>query len=141
MSSDADTSLTISAAQLEQRLVQVFGMVHSDSQANVLLQKRLSVAFLFTPLGVAVRVDGSDGQAALITAGDEARSAPSDLTFQIASNVAHAFWLGELNPVQAMMAGQLSIRGSLVQALALSPSLKVMQEAYRGLVEESSERS
>jgi len=133
--------LTIKAAQLEQRLILIFGMVHSDNQADVLLQKRLSVAFLFTALDVAVRVDGSSGQAAVITAGDDARSVPSDLTFQIASNVAHAFWLGELNPVQAMMAGQLSIQGSLVQALALSPSLKVMQRAYRGLVEESSERN
>ncbi|UQN09670.1 SCP2 sterol-binding domain-containing protein [Deinococcus sp. QL22] len=128
--------MTNDAAQLEQRLVQVFNMVHSSPETDVVLKKRLSVTFLFLPLDVAVRVDGSNGQAASITSGNEAKTAPSDLTFQIAGDIAHAFWQGEVNPVQAMMAGQLSIQGSLVQALALSPSLKVMQEAYRGLVQQ-----
>jgi putative sterol carrier protein len=114
-------------------------MVHSGADTDVLLRKRLSVAFLFMPLGVAVRVDGSIGQAAEITAGEAAKTAPSDLTFRISSDIAHAFWHGDVNPVQAMMAGHLSIQGSLVQALALSPSLKVMQEAYRGLVQQQGE--
>ncbi|WP_168733331.1 SCP2 sterol-binding domain-containing protein [Deinococcus sp. Arct2-2] len=128
--------MTTTATQLEQRLLHVFGRVHSGTETNVLLQKRLSVAFLFLPLDVAVRVDGSSGQAAEITAGEAARTAPSDLTFRISSDIAHAFWQGDVNPVQAMMAGHLSIQGSLVQALALSPSLKVMQQAYRELVQQ-----
>ncbi|MFB9993183.1 SCP2 sterol-binding domain-containing protein [Deinococcus oregonensis] len=140
MNSDVDDSLTATAAQLEQRLMQVFGMVHSSRETDVLLQKRLSVTFLLMPLDVAVRVDGSGGQRAVITAGEAAKTTPSDLTFRIASDIAHAFWQGDVNPVQAMMAGHLSIQGSLVQALALSPSLKVMQEAYRGLMQDNREQ-
>ena len=118
-------------AQLTGRLLRVFGAAHADPDADLLLRRRAALTFLFTQPDAALRLDGRGGQAVTLTVGEEARSAPSDLTFRMTARAAHALWLGELNPVTAMLAGQLSVQGPLPLALALSPSLKVMQAAYR----------
>jgi len=109
----------------------VFGVAHADPDADVLLRRRVALTFVFTAPDAAIRVDGRSGQAVALTVGEEARAAPSDLTFRMTAQAAHALWLGDLNPVSAMLAGQLSLQGPLPLALALSPGLKVMQDAYR----------
>jgi hypothetical protein len=130
------TSSDSDATRLEDRLLRVFRAAHTDPRADLLLRRRVALTFLFTGPDAAIRVDGGSGVAADVTAGEAARAAPSDLTFRISAAVAHALWTGELNPVSAMMAGQLSIQGPLPLALALSPSLKVMQAAYRAVIAE-----
>lgn len=122
------------AARLEDRLLSVFRAVHTDPQADLLVRRRVALTFLFTAPDAAIRVDGRSGEAASVTAGEAARAGSSDLTFRMSGAVAHALWMGRLNPVSAMMAGQLSLQGPLPLALALSPSLKVMQAAYRAVI-------
>lgn len=125
------TSFPSDPAQLTQRLLRVFGAAHADPDANLLLRRRAALTLLFTVPDAAIRLDGRGGQAVTLTVGEEARAAPSDLTFRMTAQAAHALWLGELNPVAAMLAGQLAVQGPLPLALALAPSLKVMQAAYR----------
>lgn len=122
------------SAQFTGRLLRVFSAAHADPDADLLLRRRAALTFVFTQPDAAIRLDGRDGQAVRLTVGEEARAAPSDLTFRLTAQAAHALWLGELNPVSAMLAGQLSLQGPLPLALALSPSLRVMQAAYRAEV-------
>lgn len=129
------------AAALPGRLLRVFSAAHADPDADLLLRRRVALTFLFTAPDAAIRVDGRGGRAATLTVGEEARRVPSDLTFQMTAQAAHALWMGELNPVTAMLAGQLAVQGPLPLALALSPNLKVMQAAYRAVLAGESEES
>ncbi|MDL2343179.1 SCP2 sterol-binding domain-containing protein, partial [Deinococcus sp. MIMF12] len=77
-----------------------------------------------------------DGQRAVVTAGEAARQAPSDLTFRLSAGTAHALWLGELNPAAAVLSGQMTMQGPVPLALALAPGMRVMQAAYRAALKE-----
>ena len=96
------------------------------------VQRRLALTFIVHAPEACVRVDGRDGQAAHLSSGEEARGADSDLVFELDSGAfVHAFWRGEVSPVEAVRSGKLRLRGPLLQALALAPGLKKVQAAYR----------
>lgn len=116
-------------ADLETLLRRVFLAAGDETPVG----RRLAVTFLIHGPEACVRVDGRDGQTAHLSSGDEARGQDSDLVFELESGeAAHAFWRGELGPVEAVRSGQLRLRGPLLQALALAPGLKKVQAAYRG---------
>ena len=117
-----------SGADLETLLRQVFLAAGDETP----VQRRLAVTFIVHAPEACVRVDGRDGQAAHLSSGDAARGPDSDLVFELGSGeTAHAFWRGELGPVEAVRSGKLRLRGPLLQALALAPGLKKVQAAYR----------
>lgn len=124
------------AARLEARLLRVLGAAHHDPDADALVQRRAAVTFRITDPDVTVRVSGRDGVRAVVTTGEAARAEGSDLTFGLTGRVAHALWLGELNPAAAVLSGQMTLRGPLTLALALAPGMRAMQAAYRAAVGE-----
>ena len=120
-----------SAEQLEAILRQVYRSASPDSQAAVLGQRRLVVAFAFQDPELFLTVDGRSGQA-VVSAGTADVPAP-DLTFHLAGENIDRFWRGELNAITALTAGQLRIDGSLITALTLAPALPGLQARYREL--------
>ncbi|WP_052326656.1 hypothetical protein [Deinococcus peraridilitoris] len=65
---------------------------------------------------------------------------PPDLIFELpTAEIAHRFWLGELNVMAAITSGQIRMRGNLLKAIALLPSAAGSQAAYRQAVLEESE--
>ncbi|BDP42800.1 hypothetical protein DAETH_27690 [Deinococcus aetherius] len=119
------------AAHLQAILERVFRRGYAGDEAGLILRQRLAVAFVISDPDLHARVDGRDGQTVQVTFGPEAASLPADLTFRMAGDAAHPFWLGELNPMTAMTQGRLRIGGSLIRAIALSPTLPHLQRAYR----------
>lgn len=100
-------------------------------------RRRLAVTFLIHQPEACVRVDGRGGQDAALSSGGEARDAESDLVFEFRSGeAAHAFWRGELSPLEAVRSGALRLRGPLLHALALAPGLGKVQAAYREATQE-----
>ncbi|WP_216321397.1 hypothetical protein [Deinococcus aestuarii] len=118
------------AAHLQALLDRVLRQGYAAPEAGLILRQRLAVAFVLTAPELRARVDGRDGQEAHVTFGEEA-AGPADLTFQMDGSAAHAFWMGELNPVAAMSSGRMRIGGGLLRALALAPGLPHLQRAYR----------
>lgn len=116
-----------SGEELEDLLTQVF--LEAADPGPV--QGRLALSFVIHEPSACLRVDGRGGQAAVLSRGQAARNASSDLTFAMSGETAHAFWSGNLNPVAAITAGKLKLHGPLLRALALSPGLARVQAAYR----------
>lgn len=118
------------AAHLQALLERVFARGYGGEEATLILRQRLAVAFVLTAPDLRAQVDGRDGQAVRVSFGEEAER-PADLTFRMNGDTAHAFWLGELNPVAAVGQGRLRLEGSLTRAIALLPTLPPLQRAYR----------
>ena len=95
------------------------------------VQGRLALTFDIHEPRACLRVDGRDGQTSILSRGQAARDASSDLTFAMSGETAHAFWSGQLNPVAAITAGKLKLSGALLRALALAPGLAKVQAVYR----------
>jgi hypothetical protein len=113
--------------ELEALLLQVFLKAADPGP----VRERLALAFAFHDPAAWMCVDGRAGGPALLSRGEAARRAGSDLTFRMSGEVAHAFWRGDLNVVAALGSGQLRIEGPLLRALALAPGLARIQAAYR----------
>ena len=113
--------------ELEDLLLGVFLQAADPGPA----QQRLALTFAFHAPEAWLRVDGRGGQNAELSRGQAARTADSDLTFAMSGESAHAFWRGELNPVAALTAGHLQIRGPVLRALVLAPGLARVQAVYR----------
>lgn len=120
-------------AELEALLTRVFLRAADPGPGRARLALRVLHPF---PEGrpACVLVDGRSGQS-VVTSGPAAQDGDAELTFTVDAAHAPAFWRGELNPVKAMQAGLLSIRGPLLRALALAPGLKLVQAAYRAETE------
>ncbi|THF86649.1 hypothetical protein E7T09_11180 [Deinococcus sp. KSM4-11] len=121
----------LTGLQLEVLLTRVFLKAADPGPAHA----RLRLRFLHTDPDACVLVDGRSG-ASVITTGLLARSGTADLTFHLRGPGAHRFWRGDLNVVAAMTDGTLRIEGALLRALALAPGLKLVQAAYRELMDE-----
>lgn len=122
-------------AALEALLTRVFLRAADPGPARARLALRVLHPY---PEGrpACVLVDGRSGESA-VSSGPPALEGEAELTFAVAAEHAPAFWRGELNPVGAMQAGVLSIRGPLLRALALAPGLKLVQAAYRAEEQET----
>jgi SCP-2 sterol transfer family len=121
-----------SAEQLKAVLTAVYTSAGDVPGADVLGQRRLVLAFVFTDPELRLVIDGRSGQAAV-------RSSPpfppADLTFHLAGPNIDRFWRGELNAMTAMASGDLRIEGSLITALTLAPALGGLQARYRELMD------
>lgn len=113
-----------------------------DTDAAIGLQKtKLVVAFVYRNPYLAVILDGRtpDPSGAPVSYRfDDAESKP-DVTFELAADVGHQFWMGKVNVPMALARGQIKARGAIASALKLIPLLPPLYKAYQEVLHERGE--
>jgi hypothetical protein len=94
----------------------------------------------FAASGVILRVNYSDPDSVLtvdmpgkkVFYGEDARNGPKPVVeMSMKADVAHRFWLGEVNITTAMAKGQVKAKGPIPKILKLVPLTKILFPRYR----------
>jgi putative sterol carrier protein len=94
----------------------------------------------FAASGVILRVNYSDPDSVLtvdmpsrkVLYGEDARNGPKPVVeMSMKADVAHRFWLGEVNITAAMAKGQVKAKGPITKILKLVPLTKILFPRYR----------
>jgi hypothetical protein len=94
----------------------------------------------FAASGVILRVTYSDPDAVLsvdmpskkVLYGEDARNGPKPVVeMSMKADVAHRYWLGEVNVTAAMAKGQMKAKGPIPKILKLVPLTKILFPRYR----------
>jgi putative sterol carrier protein len=94
----------------------------------------------FAASGVILRVTYSDPDSVLtvdmpskkVFHGEDARNGPKPVVeMSMKADVAHRFWLGEVNITTAMAKGQVKAKGPIPKILKLVPLTKILFPRYR----------
>ncbi len=120
------------AQSLQKVLERVFSQGYAGESAHLLTKHRMAVGFQFHNPELEVVVDGR-GDGVELRFGPSSSAPAPDVSFSMAGETIHRFWTGELNIVAAMTRGEVSARGNLIRALYLTPTMPLLQAAYRDL--------
>lgn len=91
----------------------------------------LKVRFNYTDPEAAIALDGStDDKAQQILTGDAARRFVPEVEFTLKADVAHYFWHGQVNLMQALARKEVLPKGNLPRAMRLLPLLEPLYELY-----------
>lgn len=91
----------------------------------------LKIRFTYTSPDGAIAIDGStDDRAKQILTGDAARAFAPEVEFSLQADVAHYFWHGQVNLMQALARKEISPKGNLPRAMRLLPLLEPLYELY-----------
>jgi putative sterol carrier protein len=94
----------------------------------------------FAASGVILRVNHTDPDSVLtvdmpakkVLYGEDARNGPEPVVeMSMKADVAHRFWLGQVNVTTAMVKGQMKAKGPMPTILKLVPLTKVLFPRYR----------
>ena len=118
-----------------------------DTIGRLLLELRDDQALVARCLSAdtIVRYEYSDPEAAITVRIKEGEPARVDLgasvlepeiVFSMDADLAHRFWLGEVNVTIALARGQLRATGPVTKVLRLLPLMEPVQARYRELLEE-----
>jgi alcohol dehydrogenase len=91
----------------------------------------LRIRFNYTGPDAAIALDGStDDKTKQIMTGDAARKFEPEVEFTLQADVAHYFWHGQVNLMQALARKEISPKGNLPRAMRLLPLLEPLYELY-----------
>jgi hypothetical protein len=91
----------------------------------------LRVRFNYTSPDAAIALDGStEDKSKQILTGDAARRFEPEVEFTLQADVAHYFWHGQVNLMQALARKEISPKGNLPRAMRLLPLLEPLYELY-----------
>lgn len=91
----------------------------------------LKVRFNYTDPEAAIALDGStDDRARQVLTGDAARQFVPEVEFTLKADVAHYFWHGQVNLMQALARKEVLPKGNLPRAMRLLPLLEPLYELY-----------
>jgi hypothetical protein len=92
--------------------------------------------------GVVLRLDYRDPEATILVdmpartvVNGADRTAPATVVLSMKSDVAHRFWLGQVNLSMALAKGEMRAKGPVPQILKLIPVAKQLFPRYRTLLE------
>ena len=94
---------------------------------NAAADTGLVFQFRCTDLDAAIAIDTREGVNEVLF-GDAAPAA--DIELSMPSELAHRFWLGELNVLRETLAGRIAYRGPLKKLMSLIPVLKPAMKKY-----------
>lgn len=83
---------------------------------------RLCVRFHYTEPAATMTLTAADGEYAIICGPSDALP---DVELTMTGNVAHRFWLGELNVMEAITKRDIGVNGSLGKMMRLAPLIKM----------------
>jgi hypothetical protein len=95
--------------------------------AQPLLDSRLIIRFTYSDPDVVIVVDCS-GDSLDVRPGDITTKATVDMTMK--AEIAHRFWFGKVNLMQALTRRQMTAKGPVPKILQLLPAIKPMYAIY-----------
>jgi hypothetical protein len=111
-----------------------FDKVASDPEVGPLLRaSKLVIRFVSTDPAGTLTIDcqGAAGEGKhLGTAFGESDLRP-DLTLTTSADLAHEFWLGKANIVNALFSGKAKATGDVMVAMKILPALKPISDIYK----------
>jgi alcohol dehydrogenase len=91
----------------------------------------LKIRFNYTSPDAAIALDGStDDKSRQILTGDAARRFEPEVEFTLQADIAHYFWHGQVNLMQALARKEVIPKGNLPRAMRLLPLLEPLYELY-----------
>lgn len=107
-------------------------LAKTPAVADKLLQSKLVFRLVYEDPAAVIVVDCS-GEKGEIRPGDEESEATITLT--MSSDLAHRFWLGQVNLTMAITRGKIKAKGPVPKLFKLLPVLKPAYAMYPGYLE------
>ena len=117
-----------SSEEFEEMLSGFFRLAGSRPEiARPLLDSRLIIRFTYSDPDVVIVVDCS-GDSLDVRPGDTTTKATVDMTMK--AEIAHRFWFGKVNLMQALTRRQMIAKGPVPKILQLLPAIKPLYAIY-----------
>ena len=102
-------------------------MINHPQTRRLLAATELSVRFVFTDPEASITLVARDGDQS-VYCGD--CDEPPDVQLSMSGDVAHRFWMGEINVMGAILTRQIVPDGPLDKIMELKPLVKAAIEIY-----------
>ena len=123
-----------SAEKLYHCLGGFFELMSNHPQTQRLLQTtELTVTFVFTDPEASITLAARSGEQS-VHYGDYGES--PDVKLSMSGDMAHRFWMGEVNVMSAILTRQIVAEGPLDKIMELKPLIKAAMEIYPRHVKE-----
>ena len=107
--------------------------IADDSKiSSPLLDSKLIVRFHYKEPDGQITIDCSDGENMVIEWGDCVKQPVVEMFMQ--ADVAHKFWMGQVNVPMYLLNGKMEAKGPVNKALALLPAIKPAFKKYPSVV-------
>ncbi|MBI1270711.1 hypothetical protein GC174_09780 [bacterium] len=103
-----------------------------SSISSPLLSSKLIVRFHYKEPDGQITIDCSDGENMVIEWGDCEKQPVVEMFMQ--ADVAHKFWMGQVNVPMYLLNGKMVAKGPVNKALALLPAIKPAFKKYPSVV-------
>ena len=103
-------------------------MINHPQTRRLLAATELSVRFVYTDPEASITLVARDGKQS-VYCGD--CDEPPDVQLSMSGDVAHRFWMGEINVMGAILARQIVADGPLDKIMELKPLVKAAIDIYR----------
>jgi hypothetical protein len=122
----------------EQDVYNTIGKLFVEIAADAEMAPRFRAAntivrYAFTEPDAAITVRMQEGQPGDVDFGDS--DMEPEVTMTMAAEVAHRFWLGQVNVAQALTRGEIRAEGPVAKILKLVPLTKPLFPRYKALLE------
>lgn len=118
-----------SSEQLQQVLGGFFKLLASDPTVGPkLLASKLVLKFIYKDPELSITIDLKSAEEALFTFNDADKKADVEMTMK--ADVAHKFWLGQLNLVVALARREIVAKGPVPKILQMLPIIKPAYKLY-----------
>lgn len=108
--------------QLYTELGGLFERIVAEPEVQEALKSlRLCVRFHYTEPDATMTLSAADGQYTIVCGHCDAIP---DVALTMTGNVAHRFWMGELNVMEAITKRDIGVNGSLGKIMRLTPLIK-----------------
>jgi hypothetical protein len=128
-------SVFADADELNRVMESLWNKIRSEpSISEPLLATRMIVRFHYREPAGRLTIDCSDGVEMKISTGESDRKPTVEMFMK--SNMAHEFWLGNVNVPVAILGGKIVSKGPVNKVLALLPVVKPANSFYLGIYQE-----
>lgn len=127
-------SVFVSTEELQQVMAELWQQIKLTPEiSQKLIDSRLIVQFRYREPEGLLTIDCSDGQELRIHVGQTEIKPVIEMSMK--ADIAHEFWLGNVNVPMALMMGKIVSRGPTPKALALLPVIKPAYQIYPQVLE------
>ena len=119
--------------ELSEVMKELWKVISEDAQIRKpLLKSKLIARFHYTDPDGQITIDCSDGENNSVDWGDCKKQPAVEMFMK--SEVAHKFWLGDVNVPMYLLNGKMVAKGPVNKALALLPAIKPAFKIYPDVV-------
>ena len=117
------------SSHLQDVLGGFFELLAKDSNVGPkLLQSKLIIKFIYREPELSITIDLSNGTQAEFTFNDNVKKPTVEMSMK--ADVAHKFWMGELNLVMALARREMVAKGPVPKILQILPIIKPAYKLY-----------